>query len=82
MITKTDSDAKLSSLNGKITQNKTKHLLVENELKKLNTFDLSYFIGQNYSENDGMQNYLVFQPINKYLKFNPKTGLLPEWKSK
>ena len=29
-----------------------------------------------------MQNYLVFQPIKKYLRFNPKTGLLPEWKSK
>ena len=32
MITKTDFDAKLSSLNRKITQNKSKHLLVENEL--------------------------------------------------
>ena len=32
LITKTDFDAKLSSLNRKITQNKTKHLLVENEL--------------------------------------------------
>ena len=31
LITKTDFDAKLSSLNKKITQNKSKHLLVENE---------------------------------------------------
>ena len=31
IITKTDFDAKLSSLNRKITSNKTKHLLVENE---------------------------------------------------
>ena len=30
LITKTNFDAKLSSLNKKITQNKTKHLLVEN----------------------------------------------------
>ena len=36
--------AKLSNLNRKITANKSKHLLVENELKKLKTFDLSYFI--------------------------------------
>ena len=72
----------MSSLNRKITQNKTKHLLVENDLKKLKTFDLSYFIGKNYFENDGTQNYLVFQPIDNYLKFNPKTGLLSEWKSK
>ena len=35
LITKTDFDAKLSSLNRKITSNKSKHLLVENELKKL-----------------------------------------------
>ena len=33
VITKTDFDAKLSGLNKKITSNKTKHLLVENELK-------------------------------------------------
>ena len=44
LITKPDFDVKLSSLNRKITSNKTKHLLVENELIKLKTFDLSYFI--------------------------------------
>ena len=43
MVTKTDFDAKLTSLNKKITANKSKHLLVENELKKLKTFDLIYF---------------------------------------
>ena len=31
LITKTDFDAKLSNLNKKITSNKSKHLLVENE---------------------------------------------------
>ena len=35
LIAKTDFDAKLSSLTKKITSNKTKHLLVENELNKL-----------------------------------------------
>ena len=35
LITKTDFDAKLSNLNKKINSNKSKHLLVENELKKL-----------------------------------------------
>ena len=34
LITKTDFDAKLSRLNKKIRANKTKNLLVENELKK------------------------------------------------
>ena len=43
LITKPDFDVKLSSLNRKITSNKTRDLLVENELIKLNTFDLSYF---------------------------------------
>ena len=44
LITKTKVDAKLSSLNKKITLNKTKHLLIENELNKLKIFDSSYFI--------------------------------------
>ena len=46
LITKTDFDAKRSRLNIKITSNKTKHLLVENELKKLKTFYLDYFFGK------------------------------------
>ena len=60
LITKTDFDAKLSSLNRKITQNKSKHLLVENELNKLKTFDSSCFIGKSHFDEDGTQNYLVF----------------------
>ena len=60
MITKTDFDAKVSSLNRKITANKSKNLLVENEVRKLKTFDSSYFIGQSHFEEDGTQNYLVF----------------------
>ena len=52
LITKTDFDAKLSRLNRKITQNKTKQLLVENELNKLKTFDSCYFIGKSHFEDD------------------------------
>ena len=74
LITKTDFDAKLLSLNRKITQNKTKHLLVENELKKLKTFDSSYFIHKSHFEEDGTQNYLVFQPIVRYFKILPNTN--------
>ena len=48
LITKTDFDVKLSSLNRKITVNKSKPLLVENELKKLKTFDSSYFRGKSH----------------------------------
>ena len=68
LVTKTDFDNKLSSLNRKITSNKTKHLLVENELKKLETFDSIYFHGKSHFEDDGTQNWLVFQPIQKYFK--------------
>ena len=67
LITKTDFDAKLSSLNRKTTSNKSKHLLVENELQKLKTFDSSNFIGKSHFEEDGTRNYLVFQPMYRYL---------------
>ena len=43
LITKTDLDVKLSSLNRKITSNKSKHLVVENELKMQKAFDLDFF---------------------------------------
>ena len=53
LITKTDFDTKLSSLHRKVTANKTKHVLVENEFKKLKTFDSRYFIGKSHFEKDG-----------------------------
>ena len=52
LITKADFDAKLSNLSIKITTNKTKHLLVENELNKLKTFDSNYFIGKSHFDED------------------------------
>ena len=82
MITKTDFDAKLSSLNRKIMANKTKNLLAENELNKLKTFDSSYFIGKSHFGEDGTQNYLVFQSINRYFKVNASTNYVSSWKSK
>ena len=58
----------MSNLNKKNTSNKTKHLFVENEFKKLKTFDSIYFRGKNHFEENGMLNYLVFQPIKRYYK--------------
>ena len=69
------------SLNRKITANKTKNLLVENELKKLKNFDSTYFIGKSHFEEDGTQNYLVFQPINRYFKVPANTDYVSSWKS-
>ena len=82
LITKTDFDAKLSSLNRKITSNKSKHLLVENELKKLKTFDSSYFIGKSHFEENGTQTYLVFQPIQRYFKLISNTQYISSRKPK
>ena len=80
LITKTNFDAKLSSLNRKITSNKTNHLLIENELKKLKTLDLSYFIEKSHFDEDGAQNYFVFQSMIEYFTLN--SNWIPKWKSK
>ena len=39
-------------------------MVVENEFKK----HLSYFRGKSHFEEDGTQNFLVFQPIERYFK--------------
>ena len=83
LITKADFDAKLSSLNRKITANKSKYLIVSNELKKLKTFDSSYFIGKSHFEGYGTQNYLVFQSIQRrYFTLLANTQYISSSKSK
>ena len=67
-MTKTNFDNTVSSLKSKIARNKTKNESIENELKKLKTLNLSYFIGKSHFEEDGAQNYLVFQPIKRFLQ--------------
>ena len=81
-MAKTDFDNKVSRLNSKIAANKTKSESIDNELKKLKTLDLSYFIGQSHFEEDDTQNYLVFQPLNKYFKLIANTDYVSSWKSK
>ena len=85
LITKTDFDVKLLSRNRKIAANISKHLLVENELKKLKTFDSTYYRGKSHFEEDGTQNYLVFQPMYRYFKRVVGVGsgnYIYVWKSK
>ena len=62
--------------------NKSKNVLVENELNKLKTFDSSQFIGKSHFEEDGTQNYLAFQPINRYFKVITNTDYVSSRKSK
>ena len=84
LITKTDFDAKLSNFNRKATNNKSRHLLVENKLKKLKTLDSSYFIDKSHFDEEGAQNYLLFQPIIRYFLVNSITNTVYvlSWKSK
>ena len=82
LVTKINLDNSASSLDSKIAANKTKVFSNENELKKLKTFYLSYFIGKSHFEENGTQNYLVFQPINRYFKVIANTLYTSSWKSK
>ena len=69
----------------RLPQIKAKYLLVENELKRLKTFGLSYFKGKGHFEKDCAQNYLVFQPMYRYLKKIEGVGCgnyIYFWKSK
>ena len=50
-------------------------MLVENELRKLQKFDASYFRGKSHFEEDGTQNYLVFQLMHRYFKKIAAVGL-------
>ena len=76
-------DDKLISFNRKIKSNKTKNVPVENELKRLETFDGSSFIGKSHFEEDGTQNHLVFPSMHKYFKrINNNSDYALEWKSK
>ena len=62
LVTKTDFDAKLKAIGDRVTKNKSKDLLLDNELKKLKTIDTDYFVGRNYFEgDDGTQDTSVFQ---------------------
>ena len=68
----------MPSVNRKITANKAKHFLNDN--------DLSYYRGKQYfDEGSGKQNYLVFLPMGKYFKLNSVAGAADyvlSWQSK
>ena len=80
-MSKTIFNNTISSLDSKIAENKTKNKSIENELKKLKSFDSSHFIGKSHFEEDYKQNYLVFQPIHRYFKIT-NTKYISSWKSK
>ena len=53
-------------------------------MKKIETFDSVYFRGKSHFEDDSSQNYLIFQPIARYIKtINVKDiNYILSWKSK
>ena len=58
---------------------------VENNIKTIQAYDLSYLRGKKYfNEEDGKQNYLVFLPMRKYFKLNSVINVndrVLSWKS-
>ena len=79
-MTTADFNTKVKEVEKKINANKTKHSLIETEVKKINNFDASCFRGKNYFDSDGTQNYLVFQPMYKYFRITGKE--ISSWESK
>ena len=81
LVTKTDFDDKFKSQNQNMNSDKTKNLLVENEFKKLQTFDSIYLRGESHFKEDATQNYLVFRYFKKIAGVD--TGnYIYYWKSK
>ena len=71
LVTKTYFDVKLQTISDRVTENKTKDSLLDNELKKIKTFDNDYFVDRNYfDETISLQNTLVFQEKSIYFRRN------------
>ena len=84
-LKKKNLNDELKKIWDRITSNKSRHLQVENELKKLQKFDTAYFRGKIYFDgNDGAQNSLVFQVGETYFKNNSgsNSSKIETWKSK
>ena len=79
-MTRTDFNNAVSSLNNKVAGNKTK-----NDWKrvlKVTNIWFKLFIDKSHFEEDGTQNYLVFQQINRYFQAIVNTDYVSLWKFK
>ena len=79
LVTKTDFDAKLKKNCDRVTSHKTKHPLVETELKNKKN-SMQPILKPKIIIGDGTQNYLVFQPVYKY--FEMVGNKVSSWDSK
>ena len=81
-VSNTRFDSKLAQANVITKRNfDTKIIELENNIKKLQAFDSSYFRGKNYFDEDGTQNYLVFLPISRYFRLIATKKYISSWKS-
>ena len=70
-------------LTKKLLQIKQKKNTCWKWIEKLKTFDSTYFRGKSHFEDDGAQNCLVFQPIQRYFKTaSANDSNILSWKSK
>ena len=67
VITKRNFDAKIIEL--------------QNNIKKLQKLNSSYFRSKNYFDEEGTQNHLVFIPIERYFRLIPNKKYISSWKS-
>ena len=68
-VSNTGSVSKLAQANVITKRNfDAKIIEFENNKKNLQTFNSSYFRGKSPFEEDGVQKYLVFQPMYRYFK--------------
>ena len=81
-VSNTGFDSKLAQANVIKKRNfDAKIIELENNIEKLQTFDSSYFKGKNHFEEDGAQNYLLFQPVFRYFKIIANKKCISSWKS-
>ena len=53
----------------------------QDKILKLQAFDSCYFLGKIHFEDDGMQNYLVLQPVYRFSKKIANSNHIFVWKS-
>ena len=88
MITKTDFDAKLKNISDRVTNNKSKDLLLDNELKKLNAGSSAKIKFDEVQKENNFNRGFFYYLRQSYLVYDCKMGLfqftagkISTWKS-
>ena len=82
-VSNTRFDSKLAQANVIAKRNfDTRVIEIEKNIKKLQTFNSSYFRNKNYFDEDGTRNYLVFLLIGRYFRLIANKKYISSWKSK